>query len=89
MKGLYYIDIGWKDAVLSDLSGRYSGRANYFSAASSCGQEARRSLLDIKSDCPGSEEDVKVLLDDEGDLPEAVEEEESKCLGSSRLERCK
>ena len=83
------MDIGWKDAVLSDLSGRYSLSANFFSAASSCGQEAQGSLLDIKLDCPGSEEDVEVLLDDEDYLPEAVEEEESKCLGSSCLERWK
>ena len=46
-------------------------------------QEAQGSLLYIELDCPGSEEAIEVLLDDEDDVPEAVEEDESKWFGSS------
>ena len=57
---------------------------------SSCSmQEAQGSLLYIKLDCTGSEEAIEVLLDDEDDVPEAVEEDESKCVDSSCLEQLK
>ena len=40
-------------------------------------QEAQGSLLYTKLDCPGSEEDIELLLDDEDDVPEAAEEDET------------
>ena len=52
-------------------------------------QTAQGSILYIKLDFPGSEEAIEVLLDDEDDVPEAVEEDEFKCFSSSCLERLK
>ena len=52
-------------------------------------QTAQGSILYIKLDFPGSEEAIEVLLDDEEDVPDAVELNESKCFDSSCLERLK
>ena len=77
--------------ISEGYSGTFTGTltVGFFSASSCSKQEAQESLLYIKSDCPGSEEAMDVLLDDEDDVPEAVEEDESKCFGSSCLERLK
>ena len=65
------------------------GQLGFFSASSCSIQEAQGSLPYIKIDCPGTEEAIEVLLNDENDVPEAVEEDESKCFGFFCLERFK
>ena len=70
--------------ISKGYSGRHSGYSdsvNFFSMSPCSMQEAQGSLLYIKLDCPGSEEAIEVLLDDEDDVPDAVELNESKCFG--------
>ena len=83
------LDKAKKDVVFTDLSGGSSDSVNLFSGSSCSSQESQGSLLDIKLDCPQCEEVVEVLIEEENDVPETVEEDESKCFGFSCLDRLK
>ena len=62
---------------------------NLFSGSSCSSQKSKGSLSDIKLYCPGCEEIVEVVIDNEDDVPEAVVEDEYKFFDSSCLKRLK